>query len=92
VQSFAVVDGIRAAGDLPQHLVRLPTLCGITANDAVVRGVAGAERGGGRRRLDNRILNIIVVFLHYSFEVLVVRRLCRQQVWVQLNEVDGEDL
>ena len=92
VQSFAVVDGIRAAGDLPQHLVCRPALCGITANDAVVRGVAGAERGGGRRRLNNRILNILVVFLHYSFEMLAVSRLRRQQVRVQLNEVDCEDL
>lgn len=92
VQSFAVVDGIWAAGDLAQHFVDRASLASIAANNAVVRGVARAVRGGGRRRLNNRILNLVVVFLHYALEVLAVSRLGGKQVRVQLDEVDREDL
>lgn len=88
VQSFAVVDGFRAARDLAQHLVHWADLRGIATYDAVVCDVARTERGGGWRRLDNCILNVVVVFLHDSFEMPAIGRLGWQQVWVQLNEVD----
>lgn len=88
LQSFAVVDGVRAAGDLLQHLVRLPFKFGFARDDAVVRAVARAEGGGRWTRLDDRILNIVVVFLHYPLEMLAIRCLGWQQVWVQLDEVD----